>query len=59
VRTVRTITVRAPSSRTAVIEYAIVEPDPPGKIRRTLAAWLIRIAGRLVRMRVRKVDVWE
>lgn len=56
-RVVRTIHVPvASSARGAVLEVAFVEPAPPARWRRRLAMWLIRVAGRLARLRVRVIN---
>jgi hypothetical protein len=50
-------TMRVPArGRRAVLEVEILEPEPPGGIRRRVALRLIQLAGRLVRMRVRIVE---
>lgn len=50
---VRTYQVPLASSRAAVIEIEVVERGPPRRWRLRVALWLIRLAGRLARMRVR------
>lgn len=51
---VRTIQVPiAASGRGAIIEVEIVEPVEAARWRRRLAIWLVRLAGRLAKMRVR------
>lgn len=51
-RVVRTETVRLPGPA-AVLEVELVAPPPPARWRRWLALALIRLAGRLARLRVR------
>jgi len=51
-RVVRTEIVRL-KGRAAVLEVQIVERPPPRTWRLRLALWMIRLAGRLARMRVR------
>lgn len=55
-RTVSTKQVRLASPRAAMIEVEIVESGPPRRWRLKLARMLIRLAGRLARMRVRIVQ---
>jgi hypothetical protein len=45
----------ATTARGYVLEVALVEQGPPARWRRRLALVLIRLAGRLARMRVRVV----
>lgn len=52
-RVVSTVRVPLAMSRAAVIEVEIVEKGPPGEKRLRLALWLINLAAKLVRMRVR------
>lgn len=55
-RVVSTQLVHVPSPRAAVIEVQLVEDDPPRRWRRWIAVKLLRLAGRLARMRVRIVQ---
>jgi hypothetical protein len=55
-RVIRTISVPvAATSRGYVLEVELLEQGPPAKWRTRLALWLVRVAGRLARMRVRVV----
>lgn len=54
-RIVRTHSVQLASSRAAMIEIEVVERGPPASWRLRLALKLIRLAGRLARMRVRVI----
>lgn len=57
-RVFRTIQVPvASTARGYVLEVQMVEQGPPARWRRRLALWLVRVAGRLARMRVRVVRV--
>lgn len=56
-RVIRTIQIQAPSRRRAVMEIAWEEkPEPRRRVRRWIAAGLIRVAGWLCALRVRVVD---
>lgn len=54
-RVVETYQVPLATARGAVIEVQVLEKGPPRRWRSRLALWLIRIAGRLTRMRVRVI----
>lgn len=55
-RVVRSHRVQLASPRSAMLEVEIVERGPPRRWRLRFARLLIRIAGRLARMRVRIVQ---
>lgn len=46
----------ASSARGAVLEIEVVAPARPGRWRLRLALWLVKMAGKLARMRVRVID---
>lgn len=52
-RVIQTYRVPVASSRSAVIEVEVVELEPPRRFRLRPALWLIKLAGKLARMRVR------
>lgn len=53
----RTVRVKLPAAgrRAAVIEVEILDRPPASKWRRRIALWLMALAGRLAKMRVRVV----
>lgn len=55
-RVIRTEIVPLASARAAALEIEIVERGPPRRWRLRIALALIRIAGRIARMRVRVVN---
>lgn len=52
---VRTVRFAAPSPEPMVLEAVIVH-RAPGRLRRLLGRWCLRLAGRLLRMRVRVIE---
>lgn len=54
-RVVESYTVPMAAARAAVMEIQIVERGPPRRWRLRIALWLIKLAGKLSRMRVRVV----
>jgi hypothetical protein len=55
-RIVQTVRVPLAMARASVIEVEVVEQGPPGDRRLRLALWLIKLAGRLARLRVRVIN---
>lgn len=55
-RVTRTLHVRSPARAPAYLEIVYTDPPGVGRWRRGIAAWLMRLAARLARMRVRIVD---
>jgi hypothetical protein len=53
----RTVRVKMPTAgrHAAVMEVQVMGPAPARRWRRVLALWLMRLAGRLAKMRVRVV----
>lgn len=55
-RVFRTYRMPIAASRSAVVEVELVENEPPKRWRLRLALWLIKLGGKLARMRVRVVN---